>query len=82
MAESDKRRPVLLDTDIGTDVDDLLALAVLVGTPEVQVIGVTPVYGDTVLRARMSHLVLDQLEQRAVPIGIGARETLSGRPVW
>ena len=30
MAESDIRRPVLLDTDIGTDVDDLLALALLV----------------------------------------------------
>ena len=77
MAESDMRRPVLLDTDIGTDVDDLLALALLVGAPEVQLIGVTTVYGDTVLRARMTRLVLDQMERRAVPIGIGARETLS-----
>ena len=42
----------------------------------------TTVYGDTVLRARMTRLVLDQMERRAVPIGIGARETLSGRPVW
>src|SRR3954447_11669552 len=82
MAESDMRRPVLLDTDIGTDVDDLLALALLVGAPEVQLIGVTTVYGDTVLRARMTRLVLDQMERRAVPIGIGARETLTGRPVW
>ncbi|HEX6158890.1 MAG TPA: nucleoside hydrolase [Thermoanaerobaculia bacterium] len=82
MAEPDTRRPVLLDTDIGTDVDDLLALALLVGSPEVQLIGVTTVYGDTVLRARMTRLVLDQLECKSVPIGIGARETLSGRPVW
>ena len=82
MAESETRRPVLLDTDIGTDVDDLLALALLVGEPELQLIGVTTVYGDTVLRARMTRVVLDQMEQRAVPIGIGARETLTGRPVW
>ena len=82
MAEPDMRRPVLLDTDIGTDVDDLLALALLVGSPEVQLIGVTTVYGDTVLRARMTRLILDQLESSAVPIGIGARETLIGRPVW
>ena len=82
MAESDIRRPVLLDTDIGTDVDDILALALLVGTPELELIGVTTVYGDTVLRARMTRLVLDQLELGAVPIGIGARETLTGRPVW
>jgi purine nucleosidase len=82
MAESDIRRPVLLDTDIGTDVDDLLALALLVRSPEVEIIGVTTVYGDTVLRARMTRLVLDQLEHSGVPIGIGARETLTGRPVW
>ena len=67
MAESDMRRPVLLDTDIGTDVDDLLALALLVGAPEVQLIGVTTVYGDTVLRARMTRLVLDQLEPQLRP---------------
>src|SRR5215211_882332 len=82
MAESDTRRPVLLDTDIGTDVDDLLALALLVAAPEVQLIGVTTVYGDTILRARMTRLILDQLERKAVPIGIGARETLIGRSVW
>src|SRR5215218_4135208 len=82
MAESDTRRPVLLDTDIGSDVDDLLALALLVRAPEVQLIGVTTVYGDTTLRARITRMVLDQMEQRSVPIGIGARETLTGRPVW
>jgi purine nucleosidase len=82
MAESDMRRPVHLDTDIGTDVDDLLALALLVAAPEMQLTGVTTVYGDTVLRARMTRLVLDQLERRSVPIGIGSRETLIGRPVW
>jgi purine nucleosidase len=82
MAESDRRRPVHLDTDIGTDVDDLLALALLVGAPEVEIIGVTTVYGDTVLRARMTRLVLDQMGHSGVPIGIGARETLTGRPVW
>jgi purine nucleosidase len=49
MAESDMRRPVHLDTDIGTDVADLLALALPVAAPEVQLIGVTTVYGDTVL---------------------------------
>jgi inosine-uridine nucleoside N-ribohydrolase len=73
MAESDRRRPVHLDTDIGTDVDDLLALALLVAAPEVQLIGVTTVYGDTVLRARMTRLVLDQLERNSVPIGFGAQ---------
>ena len=77
------RRPVLLDTDIGSDVDDLLALALLVGSPELQLIGVTTVYGDTVAAgpddppgSRPAGVT------SAVPIGIGARETLTGRPVW
>ena len=45
---------LVLDTDIGTDVDDVLALAVLLGSPELRLAGVTTVYGDVLLRARSS----------------------------
>jgi purine nucleosidase len=76
------RRPAILDTDIGTDVDDILALELLARAPEVDLIGVTTVYGDTVLRARMVRQVLDQMGRSDIPIGIGASETLTGRPVW
>jgi purine nucleosidase len=82
MVEPEMRRPLILDTDIGTDVDDILALVLLARAAELQLIGVTTVYGDTVLRARMTRMVLDQLERKSLPIGIGARETLSGGPVW
>lgn len=81
-ANKNTKRPVVLDTDIGTDVDDILALTLLGRAPEVQLVGVTTVYGDTVLRARMVRRVLDQLGLADVPIGIGATETLTGRPVW
>lgn len=74
--------PVILDTDIGSDVDDILALALLANAPELELVGVTTVYGDTQLRARMVRYVLDRLGLSHVPIGIGARETMSGRPVW
>jgi purine nucleosidase len=76
------RRPAVLDTDIGTDVDDILALVLLARASELQLVGVTTVYGDTVLRARMTRHVLDQIGRSDVPIGIGATETLTGRPVW
>ncbi|MCA9915401.1 MAG: nucleoside hydrolase, partial [Anaerolineae bacterium] len=33
--------PLILDTDIGTDIDDLLALAFLLNSPEVDLIGIT-----------------------------------------
>jgi purine nucleosidase len=82
MVEPEMRRPAILDTDIGTDVDDILALVILARAAELQLIGVTTVYGDTSLRARMTRLALDQMGRSDVPIGVGTRETLTGRPVW
>lgn len=72
---------VLLDTDIGSDVDDALALAVLLGSPEVELLGVTTVYGDTLLRARMARR-LGRLAGRDLTVVPGAGEPLSGREVW
>ncbi len=73
-------RPIILDTDIGTDVDDCLALALLLASPELQLMAVTTVYGDTLLRARM---VLELLALRGVagvPVAAGAEKPLLGRP--
>lgn len=74
---------VFLDTDIGTDVDDALALGLLLGSPEVSLDGVSTVYGDTVLRARLaSRLAVLSARGRAFPIAAGEQETRSGREVW
>jgi purine nucleosidase len=72
----------VLDTDIGTDVDDILALVILARAPELKLVGVTTVYGDTTLRARMVRQVLDQMGRSDVPIGIGATQTLTNRPIF
>jgi len=79
---TERRRPAVLDTDIGSDVDDILALALLAAAPEVDLVGVTTVYGDTVLRARMARWVCDRLGRDDVRVVAGARETLANRPVW
>jgi purine nucleosidase len=74
---------VILDTDIGTDVDDCLALALILGSPELQLEGVTCVYGDVALRARMARKLLDLRGRGDVPVLRGAREPLLGlRPVY
>ena len=39
-------KPIILDTDIGTDVDDCLALALCLASPELKLTAVTTVYGD------------------------------------
>ncbi len=78
---TEKPIPVLVDTDIGTDVDDLLALLTILGSPELELVGVTTTYGDTVLRARIVKQVCDWAGID-VPIGAGTGTPLSGRDVW
>lgn len=45
---------VIFDTDIGDDIDDSFALALLLSRPEVNLLGVTTAWGDTALRARLT----------------------------
>ena len=74
---------VVLDTDIGTDVDDCLALGLILASPELRLEGVTCVYGDVDLRARMVAKLLRLRGRDDVPILRGARAPLLGRrPVY
>jgi purine nucleosidase len=74
---------VVLDTDIGTDVDDALALAVLLGSPEVDLLGVTCVYGNVPLRVRMVRKLLRLAGRTEVPVYAGMEPPLLGvRPVF
>jgi purine nucleosidase len=75
-------RPVIFDTDIGTDVDDILALAVLAKSPELELIGVTTVYGDTPLRARIAKVTCDLLGCSETAVLIGEKETLTRRQIY
>lgn len=74
-------RQVLLDTDLGSDVDDELALALLWGSPEATLLGVATTYGDTVLRARIA-LRMAALTGRSIRVAAGERSPWSGEPVW
>jgi len=76
------RPQVVLDTDIGTDVDDALALSVLLGSPEIDLVAVTTVYGDTLLRARMVTRLLALAGRRGVAVRAGLRETRAGRDIY
>ncbi|WP_309105192.1 nucleoside hydrolase [Microbacterium sp.] len=71
----------ILDTDIGTDVDDLMALALILGTPAIELVGATTVYGDTDLRGRMTKRIA-ALAGADIAVHAGERSTLSGREVW
>lgn len=68
--------PVFFDTDIGDDVDDLLALAIACASPEIELHGVGTVFGPTERRARFAQHVLAVLGVDA-PVYAGLSEPLT-----
>jgi purine nucleosidase len=72
-----KKIPILLDTDIGTDIDDAFALALIARSPELELLGVTTVSGDTHARARLAAKLLWEAGLRRVPVVAGE----PGRPL-
>lgn len=71
---------LIIDTDIGTDVDDLWTLAMLPGLANVSLEAVTVVYGDTELRARLASVALSAMGIEA-PVYRGCEHTMSGKAV-
>jgi purine nucleosidase len=63
--------PVIFDTDIGTDIDDAYALAQIVRSPELKLLGVTTVAGDAVARARLAAKLLALADCKDVPVHAG-----------
>lgn len=74
---------MILDTDIGTDVDDAMALALAMRSPEIEIAGVTTVYGDVRLRARLAKKLLTLEGKGGVPVLAGIEQPLlRNREVW
>jgi inosine-uridine nucleoside N-ribohydrolase len=72
-----KKIPILLDTDIGTDIDDAFALALVLKSPEFELLGVTTVSGDTHARARLAAKLLWEGGAHYIPVAAGE----PGRPL-
>src|SRR5437764_3138770 len=70
---------VLVDSDIGDDIDDALALALVLQSPEIELQGVTTVFGDTRLRARLAAHVLKVFGREDVPVAAGMEEPIQYR---
>lgn len=63
--------PIVLDTDIGTDIDDTWALAQVLGTPALDLRLVTTVAGDATYRARIAQALLAVGGRPEVPVTAG-----------
>ena len=70
--------PIVLDTDIGSDIDDALALALALQSPELDVRAVTTVSDDTVGRSRLAWKEMGLYGRHDIPLATGAPEPLVG----
>ena len=75
-----EKMPVLLDTDLGSDIDDAFALALLLASPELDLRGVTTVGGDTKVRAMMLCRFLTMTGRRQTRVAAGTGDQ-PARPI-
>jgi purine nucleosidase len=62
---------VIIDTDIGDDVDDAFALGLALQSPELKILGITTAWGNTPLRAKLVSRFLQETGRTEIPIAMG-----------
>jgi inosine-uridine nucleoside N-ribohydrolase len=67
---------IILDTDIGSDIDDALALAYLLCEPRCELLGVTTVTSYPELRASMCSAICRNAGRPDIPIHVGSPQAL------
>jgi purine nucleosidase len=71
---------VIIDTDIGDDIDDAFALALAVKSPELGILGVTTTFGDTETRAEIATRFLAEVGRTDIPVFAG-KPTVTRNPM-
>jgi purine nucleosidase len=64
-------QPVIIDTDIGDDIDDALAVGLALSSPELKILGITSAWGDTELRTRLLDRLLSETGRSDIPVAVG-----------
>ena len=71
---------IIIDTDIGDDVDDAFALALAVKSPALQVLGVMTTFGDTEARAKIVDRFLAEVGRAEIPV-LAGKATATKNPM-
>src|SRR6476646_9512052 len=75
---------IIIDTDIGDDVDDAFAVVLALRSPELQILGISTVFGDTQVRVKLLDRLLGEAGRQDIPVVKGtptdAKTSLSQRP--
>jgi inosine-uridine nucleoside N-ribohydrolase len=75
-----RKTPVILDSDIGDDIDDTWALGLLLSSPELDLKLVVTDYANTEYRAKIVARLLEIARRTDVPVGIGIKSSDSVGP--
>ncbi len=62
---------IIIDTDIGSDIDDAFAVGLALHSPEFQILGISSAWGDTQLRARLLSRLLKETGRADIPVAMG-----------
>lgn len=81
-ADEPRKIPVILDTDIGSDVDDAFALALVAASPELDLRAVTTSAGDAEDRAWLVCRFLTQVGHKPIPVAFGRAPQSDDKPDW
>ena len=74
---------IILDTDIGDDIDDALALAFAIMSGAIDILGVTTVFRNAAQRAELACCLLEALGRKDIPVYTGIGKTLlQSIPDW
>lgn len=75
------KEKIIIDTDIGDDIDDALAIAMAVNSPEFEILGITTVFRNTKARARLAVRLLKEMGREDIPVAAGIGVTFANGPV-
>jgi purine nucleosidase len=65
---TDSPEKIIIDTDIGDDVDDAFAVALALRSPELQILGFSTVFGDTEVRVKLLDRLLGEGGRQDIPV--------------
>lgn len=70
---------IIIDTDIGSDIDDAFAVGLALRSPEFQILGISSAWGDTHLRARLLSRFLKENGRSDIPVAMGIAKHPPGK---
>ncbi len=72
-----ERKKIIIDTDIGDDIDDAFAIALALKAPELEILGITTVFQNVSMRAKQVKALLASYKAEKLPVYKGLGKPLS-----